>query len=122
MTDSVTVVVPTLGRWERLRAALATIRAQRGVDVSAVVVVDRPGLSVPADVTTAARVVVNPGPHGEGAASACGLVHTDTPWVSFCDDDDLWHPDHLVTLLAALHRERREWALGAVLIVDDGLR
>jgi len=35
---------------------------------------------------------------GAAATRQRALDAAATPWVAFCDDDDLWHPHHLATL------------------------
>lgn len=42
---------------------------------------------------------------GLAAARNRGLAEADTPFVAFIDSDDLWHPDFLARLVAALEAE-----------------
>lgn len=45
--------------------------------------------------------------HRVGPAAVRNLLLADVPaeqWVSFLDDDDLWHPHHLATLLDVQHQ------------------
>jgi glycosyltransferase involved in cell wall biosynthesis len=102
----VTVVIPTqLARPQLLDRALASVRAQRGVDLDVLVVVNRapPGAHVPPlgdDVV----VVDCPEPGGASAARNLGAALASTPWVAFLDDDDSWAPDKIVRQVAMAER------------------
>lgn len=102
----VTVVIPTqLARPQLLDRALASVRAQRGVGLDVLVVVNRtpPGRGSPAlgdDVV----VVDCPEPGGASAARNLGAALARTPWVAFLDDDDSWAPDKIVRQVAVAER------------------
>jgi glycosyltransferase involved in cell wall biosynthesis len=98
-TLSVSVVVPTHGRPELVRRALAGIEASDydgAVDV--VVVADReepdPSLDR-ADADRPVRVVANTRTPGLAGARNTGISATGGDLVAFCDDDDVWRPDKL---------------------------
>jgi hypothetical protein len=122
MSMAVTAVVPTKNRVGLLRVTLRSILAQRGVDVEAVVVDDGSDPDAAAEVAAIAarsgdriRVVRNPTSRGVSAARNQGVAAARTPWVAFCDDDDLWTPGKLAGQLAAVERTGRSWAYtGAV--------
>ncbi len=102
----VTAVIPTqLARPLLLDRALASVRAQRGVDLDVLVVVNRaaPGAPVPNlgdDVT----VVELPEATGASAARNAGAELAGTPWVAFLDDDDTWATDKIFRQLAVAER------------------
>ncbi len=102
----VTAVIPTqLARAHLLDRALASVRAQRGVEVDIVVVVNRaaPGARIP-DFGDDVVVVERPDASGASAARNAGAGLAGTPWVAFLDDDDTWAPDKISRQLAVAER------------------
>jgi GT2 family glycosyltransferase len=124
--NAVTVIVPTHNRRELLNRTMATILAQRDVNVRVVVVDDGaaggtsglPRLGDPRVEVIRTEIALGP----SGARNA-GLERVETPWVAFCDDDDLWAPRKLVLQLRALRKRRSSaWsATGEVRFSDDTL-
>jgi glycosyltransferase involved in cell wall biosynthesis len=125
-TTAITVVVPTRDRRAFLLAALRSILAQRDVDVR-VVVVDEASSDGTADAVEALRdarieVVRHDEPKGVADARNAGLARVTTPWVAFCDDDDLWAPDKLTAQLAAIEgTPGARWACTGSISVDAEL-
>ena len=106
----VSVVVPTYDQDAWLPAALASLRAQTVEDWECVVVDDgSPGDTAAAlgDVLADPRVrlEVLPLNGGLGAALNCGLDLTTAPVLAYLPSDDVWHAEHLATLLQALDEE-----------------
>jgi glycosyltransferase involved in cell wall biosynthesis len=104
-SEAVAVVIPTRDRWSLLRTALAGALAQQGVDVEVIVVDDGSAdeTARELDALSDPRLVVlrHPQPRGVSAARNFGLTRVTAPWVAFLDDDDVWAPRHLATMLAA---------------------
>ncbi len=98
-----TVVVPTHNRPQLLLRTLATVLHQEDVPVEVVVVDDggaaRATDAIAAQGLTGVRVIRHERSKGVSAARNAGLATVRTPWVAFVDDDDLWAPRHLRTLL-----------------------
>ena len=123
--SAVTVVVPTRNRREVLAVTLGAIFGQRGVDAK-VVVVDEGSSDETPDyleklVGERLEVVRHDQPKGLAAARNAGLERVTTPWVAFCDDDDIWAPDKLSAQLGEVARVRgARWAItGAVSVSPD---
>jgi glycosyltransferase involved in cell wall biosynthesis len=96
---SVSVVVPTHGRPELVRRALAGIEASDyDGPVDIVVVADReepdPSLAR-THADRPVRVVPNTRTPGLAGARNTGISATGGDLVAFCDDDDVWRPDKL---------------------------
>ena len=103
----VSVVVPTYDQDAWLPAALAGLLAQTVTDWECVVVDD----GSPGDAATAlgdvladprVRLEVLARNGGLGAALNRGLDLTSAPVLAYLPSDDLWHAEHLASVLAAL--------------------
>jgi glycosyltransferase involved in cell wall biosynthesis len=103
MPFAVSAVVPTFNRADILGETLATILNQTHRPAEVVVVDD--GSPTDATETLVQRLgppvkyvrVPNGGP---SAARNAGVAASSAEWVAFCDDDDLWTPDHLARAAA----------------------
>jgi glycosyltransferase involved in cell wall biosynthesis len=127
--STVAVVIPTRNRRTLLSQTLACVLDQDDVDLS-VVVVDEgstdgteewlPGL---AEREPRLQVVRHDRPRGLAAARNAGLAQVDTPYVAFCDDDDLWAPGKLRAQLQALDDlPGARWSCTGTVSVDADLR
>jgi glycosyltransferase involved in cell wall biosynthesis len=106
----IAVVMPTYDQDAWLPAAICSLLAQTMTDWECVVVDDgSPGdtASALADALDDPRVrlEVLPRNGGLGAALNRGLDLTTAPYVAYLPSDDVWHADHLATLLAALEAD-----------------
>jgi glycosyltransferase involved in cell wall biosynthesis len=123
MSAEVTVVVPTRNRAEVLRATLHTILHQREVDLRLIVVdeasSDHTAATLQALDDPRLTVVRNDDPRGTAGARNTGLALVDTPWVAFCDDDDLWAPDKLRSQLDVVDDTVRWCCVGTVLVDEE---
>ena len=126
--EAVTVVVPTRNRLPVLEATLACVLGQRDVDIRVVVVDEGSSDGTPERLSRLAaadprvRTVRHDDPRGLPAARNAGLAATETAWVAFCDDDDLWAPDKLARQLAAAAAEGAGWSCtGAVFVTGPKL-
>lgn len=96
----VTVVVPTRGRRDLVRATVSAVVAQRYAgDVRCIVVHDQEQpdetLNELGRAGRSVEAVVNEGRPGLAAARNAGLRLAHTDLVASCDDDDTWLPDKL---------------------------
>ncbi|MCI3949104.1 MAG: glycosyltransferase family 2 protein [Acidimicrobiales bacterium] len=119
----VSVVIPTRDRWGMLRATLATVLAQRDVNLE-VLVVDDGSDTDPAHFPADGRITLLRHETSSGVAEArnAGLAAARGPYVAFTDDDDLWAPDKLSAQLAAIERTGAAWASCGAVGVDDEMR
>jgi glycosyltransferase involved in cell wall biosynthesis len=126
MTDPrVTVVVPTRNRARVCAQPLRSILGQREVELE-VVVADEPSTDdTPAMLAALGdervSVVRHDVARGLPAARNAGTVRARTPWVAWCDDDDLWAPDKLAAQLHAAEEAGAAWAIGGAVLVDAEL-
>lgn len=95
----VTVVIPTFGRAELLRRAIASVLAQTVADFEIVVVVDGddpPTLQTLSEIADPRlRHIVQPLQRGPGVARNTGAIAGHGQWIAFLDDDDEWLPEKL---------------------------
>ena len=124
---SVTVVVPTRNRRDVLAQTLGAIVAQRDVDVRVVVVDEGSSDGTPAYLRAVAgeriTVVRHDPPTGLAGARNAGLELVATPWVAFCDDDDLWAPDKLAAQLDAIDAvPGARWSCTGTVSIDEDLQ
>ena len=82
-------------------------------------VVNDSGQDAPANIRDRAVVIDTAGRTGEGAARAAGLAHVESSLVAFCDDDDHWLSNKLVTQVAALGDEPGWCLVGATRVDSD---
>lgn len=123
----VTVVVPTRGRPELVRAAVASVVAQDHAGRIEVVVVhdqEEPDRSLEAlsRPHRSVRVVKNEGRSGLAASRNWGLRGVETEFVASCDDDDSWWPAKVRLQVDRLRRHPEMLVVGAgirLLMPDD---
>lgn len=104
LAPSVSVVIPTIGRPELVRA-LRSVRAQKNVArVQLIVVHDgKAGVELPAEVAGLADLVLRTtGRVGGSRARNMGIASATGDLVALLDDDDEWLPGKLEAQLALL--------------------
>lgn len=116
----VTVVLPTRGRPELVRLAVASVVAQQyDGSVTCVVVHDQeapdPSLVDLAEGIAGRSVHVLTNDHGPGLAGSrnAGLARVRTDYVASCDDDDTWLPDKLRLQVERLLQHPQMLVVGA---------
>jgi glycosyltransferase involved in cell wall biosynthesis len=127
MDRVVTVVVPTHNRLGLLRRTLASVLAQRDVEVRVVVVDDGSEDGTAEAIARAAddrvQVLRNDPSIGVARARNRGLEEVRSGWVAFLDDDDLWAPDKLASQVAAAEAvPGARWVCAGAVTVDEDLR
>jgi glycosyltransferase involved in cell wall biosynthesis len=122
----VSVVVRTLDRPALLREALASLAAQSYRPLEVVIVNDG-GTSVHDVVAKACGdlrlvEVTHPTPRGRAAAANAGVAAAHGEWVVFLDDDDLFLPGHVETVLGSAREAATEVAYAACRLdhLDEG--
>jgi glycosyltransferase involved in cell wall biosynthesis len=58
---------------------------------------------------------------GTTAARAAGIAATGTPWLAFCDHDDIWQPDHLARLMGLATEQNVSFAFSNFVHVRSGV-
>jgi len=98
----VSVVIPTMGRWQWLRQAVQSVLSQTYKNCEVVVVDDSPdgyvgqAWSFEWGLQGSERVrLIRSGGVGGGAARNAGVEAARGRWVAFLDDDDEWMPEKL---------------------------
>lgn len=126
----VSVVIATYNRASLLPRAIASVLAQRGVELELIVVDDGSTDGTPAmlqEIRDPRLVVLRQDNRERGVARNVGVSAATSPYVAFLDSDDVWAHDHLAVLLdaaaadpeaallhtrAQLHDDRRSRVLG----------
>ena len=101
----VTVVIPTRDRWELLRRALRSALAQRDVGVEAIVVDDASDTEPDEEtrsILERASVIRLDRHGGVAAARNAGIRLAGGEWTAFLDDDDVWAPAKVSTVIGAI--------------------
>jgi FkbM family methyltransferase len=131
-TPKVSVIVPTHNRPDRLQEALRSILDQTFQDFEIIVVNDN-GVDVEhvIDRLAAKQRLVHlrhPANRGLAAARNTGLRFASGKYIAFLDDDDIFFPDHLETLVSFLetsdhrvaytdaYRATEEWVDGRYVV------
>ena len=123
----VSVVLPTHNRLHLLPVAIGSILRQEGVELELIVVDDgsTDGTGAWLDCFAAAeprvKVVHHDRPRLMSGARNAGIARASSPWVAFCDDDDVWAPGKLAAQLRALQASSARWGCTGVVVVDQGL-
>lgn len=126
MTDLISVITPTWKRHDSLLyEAIPTVAAQTGVQLEHIVVSDGPDcelkLLVPDHVRYFELPEHDPEKHWGAPARNFGLTKARGEFIAYLDDDDLWEPDHLETLLYALKTDpEAQWARSCGIIPVPG--
>lgn len=107
-TPVVSVIVPVFNGAETLARTLAAILAQTLEAIEVIVVDDGSTDDSAAVVRRVADPRVSWHPFPNGGPSLCrnrGAALARAPYLSWCDADDVWHPEKLAAQLVALHLE-----------------
>jgi glycosyltransferase involved in cell wall biosynthesis len=118
----VSIVIPTRDRHDWLPRTLAGALAQKAVQAEVILVDDgsrepvQPRLTAVASETV--RVERHQRPLGVSTARNTGIANARGDWIAFLDDDDLWAPDKLATLLRAAKQASAEFAFSGGYYVD----
>src|SRR4051812_42606059 len=99
-SPEISVIVCTYNRPVSLHCALASVLSQDVQDFEVLVVDDGSEPPVVPPAVADDRVQLIRKPHGgPGAARASGLHAARGRLIAYCDDDDIWRPNHLQLLL-----------------------
>jgi GT2 family glycosyltransferase/LmbE family N-acetylglucosaminyl deacetylase len=125
----VSVVVRTQDRPQFLGDALASLAGSTYRQVEVILVNDGGAPpAAPADYPFSIVRVEHAQPRGRGAAAQAGVDASHGPLIAFLDDDDIVAPEHLATLVGAMHATQAQvvYSVAAVAVhvldVDAGWR
>ena len=124
-TATVSVVIPTRNRWHLLPRALGSALRQEGLTVEVVVVDDGSdpvAVSIPQFDDPRVKLVRHRQRRGVAAARNSGVRVASARWLAFLDDDDVWAPHRLRSILDALARSKADFGYCAAVTVDECLR
>lgn len=94
-SDSVCVVIPTLGR-RSLRGALDSVLRQTRKPRQVVIVNDaQTAIDLETDASGVDLRIVEGEGRGASAARNRGVIEAVADWIAFLDDDDVWRPQKL---------------------------
>lgn len=103
MTPRVSVILPTYNRPELLYRALLSVQRQTYKGHEVIVVNDAgEGVGHVVEQFPFARYVLRRNNGGLSAARNTGIKHARGHYVTYLDDDDLWMPEHLDTVMEVL--------------------
>jgi hypothetical protein len=114
----ISIVIPTRDRSQWLPRTLLSAMGQQRVESELVIVDDASRSPVEPHVLPPARVIRHDAPLGPAAARNSGLTEARGEWIAFLDDDDLWAPTRLRTLLDAALRTGASLAISGGLYID----
>src|SRR5258707_6936465 len=122
--DSVTVIVPAYNAARFVGRTIESILNQNRAPSEIIVVNDGSSddtVSVVGAYEPALRLIniENVGPTG---ARLTGVRAATATWLAFCDSDDLWHPDHLSSLLELVDAHHVPFAFSNFTHIKDGQR
>jgi glycosyltransferase involved in cell wall biosynthesis len=121
---SVSVVIPTIGRWDFVSRSVRSALMQHGVAVEVLVVGDGTDprasrLGILDDPRV--RVLARAERRGVAAARNTGIQAARADWIALLDDDDLWAPHKLRRQLDAAARGAA-FAYASSVVLDRDLR
>lgn len=123
MIPRVTVVTPTLNAARYFHECLASLEAQREFASVEHIVVDDGSTDGTRDIAIAAGATILDGERaGLYAAMNLGLAHASGDYVGVLNADDYLYPGALASLVAAIQRSGRPWAIGTLEWVDGNGR
>ena len=92
---SISVVIPTHNRASLIGETIKSVLAQTHQPAEIIVVDDGSSDRTRDIVRAYPATYLYQSNEGPGIARNVGVAHVKTPWVAFCDDDDLWRPTYL---------------------------
>jgi glycosyltransferase involved in cell wall biosynthesis len=121
----VSVIIPTRNRRALLQKALASALAQQDISLEVIVVDDSSTDETPHYLTSIEddRVCALRQETHEGVSAARnrGIEAARGQWIAFLDDDDLWLPERLRTLVDTANAAGADFAYNDVRVIDvDG--
>ena len=122
MSVPVSVIVPTYNRASLIGETLESILDQSGPPAEVIVVDDGSTDETEAVVRRFPSTVRYHRIENAGSPNArnVGVAHAQSPWIAFCDSDDLWTRDKLAKQLALHEQTGVEYSFTNFRIVSEG--
>lgn len=124
MTAHVSVIIPTRGRPQLLRRAVASVLEQDAdVLLDVIIVYDGGDIDLLDDVPRGRhriRAIDNARTPGLAGARNTGIDAVTAPLIAFCDDDDEWDPAKLTAQLPLLDDDRVALAATGIRVLTAG--
>ena len=121
-----TVIIPTRNRWRRLWMALGGALHQEDVDVEIIVIDEGSSDETPERLAALndrrVRVFQHEEARGVAQARNRGIAEARGEWIAFLDDDDVWSPHKLRTVLDVASPRRACFTYSGAVHLDDGMR
>ena len=122
----VSVVIPTFNRRDLLLAAVRSVLSQRGVPVEVIVADDASDDGTAGAIRSLGdprvRLVRADSRGGVSVTRNRGIAQANGEWLAFLDDDDLWAPDKLLSMIHPAAAGGHAWAISGAVAVDLDLR
>ncbi len=103
----VSVIIPTFNRPDKLKEAIASVRKQ-DYDAYEIIVVNDAGEDVSGVINSfndkRIKLINHSANKGLAAARNTGLKNAHGKYIAYLDDDDVYYPEHLRTLLSFLEQ------------------
>lgn len=120
---SVSVVIPAHKRPVELRRAINSVLAQEYEgELHVVVVYDRadPDMTLERTGDRTVTVIRNSRTPGLAGARNTGILHGESEFVAFCDDDDYWKPTKLRSQVDVLEADPSAHLVTCAMVVEHG--
>lgn len=99
----ITVIIPTCNRYNLLKRAVLSVLYQDFPSIDIIIIDDTEEPSLPQYIDTFfqennIKYIVNTGKHGPSYSRNLGILSSESEYVTFLDDDDIYLPGRLISM------------------------